>query len=75
VTFYRPLMAENIVPVVTVFTTGTEGRDGVLRDMNSETSWCSEMLLTQPAGGAVFFSSVALYECFRVSGNPVRLVQ
>jgi len=68
-------MAENIVPVVTVFTTGTESRDEVLRDMNLETSWCSEMLLTQPAGGAVCVSLVVLYERFCFCRNPARLVQ
>jgi len=67
-------MAEDIVPVKTAFTTGTEGCDEVLRNMNSEASWCSEVLLTQPADGAVFVSSVALYECFCVFGNPAGLV-
>jgi len=75
VAVHRPLMAENVVPVITVFTTGTEGHDEMLRDMNLETPWRSEMLLTPPAGGAVFVSSVALYECFRFCRNSARLVQ
>jgi len=64
VTVHRPLMAENVVPVVTVFTTEPEGRNEILRDMNSETSWSGKMLLAQLACGAIFISSVALYECF-----------
>jgi len=62
VALHCPLVTKDIVPVVAIFTTGTEGGDIMLWNVNSESAGCSKMLLTQPAGGAVVIASILLYE-------------
>jgi len=48
VTLHCSSVANDVVPVVTICTTGTEGCDIVLGDVNSESAGCGKMLLTQP---------------------------
>jgi len=73
VAFHGPLVTEYVVPVIAIFTTGTEGGDKVLGDVNTKTGRGGEVLLTQPAGGAVVVASIPFDECISFFGDPVRL--
>jgi len=66
-------VAKYVVPVIAIFTTGTEGGDKVLGDVDSKTARGSEMLLTQPAGGAVVVASIPFDECLSFFGDPAGL--
>jgi len=72
VAFHSPLVTEYVVPVVAIFTTGTEGGDKVLWDVNSKTARGGEVLLTQPAGGAIVVASIPFDECLGFFSDPVR---
>jgi len=73
VAFYCLLVAKYVVPVVAVFTTGTEGGDVVLRAVVSKTTRGGEVLLTQPTGGAVVIASVPFDKCLGFFGDPTVL--
>jgi len=72
-TFHCPLVVEDVVSVVAVFSTGTEGGDIVLGGVDSESTGRGKVLLAQPADGASVVSSVLLIETLGVFSNPARL--
>jgi len=73
VAFHCPLVAKYVVPVVALFTTGTEGGDVVLRDVDSKTAGGGEVLFTQPAGGAVVIASIPFDKRLGCFGDPTVL--
>jgi len=73
VAFHGPLVTEYVVPVIAIFTTGTKDGGKVLGDVDSKTAGGgSEVLLTQPAGGAVVVASIPFDECLGFFSDPVR---
>jgi len=73
VAFHCLLVEKYVVPVVAVFTTGTECGDVVLRDVDPKTAKGSEVLLVQPAGGAVVIASILSDKCLGFFGDPTVL--
>jgi len=73
VAFHGPLVTENVVPVVAVFSTETEGSGVVLWNVDSKSAVCGEMLLAQPAGGASVVTSELLDKSLSVLGDPTGL--
>jgi len=72
VTLYNLLVAEDVVPVVAVLPTGTEGGDEVL-GYSEAAARCGKVLLAQPAGGAVVVFSILLNHVLGILSNPVGL--
>jgi len=68
------LMSKDVVPVVTEFTTGTEGGQEVLGYVYPQTAISREVLLAQPAGGVVVVAAVTSGLFLRLLSNPAVLL-